>query len=32
LERSDPNFALLMKKIKSALDPNRIMNPGRWRL
>lgn len=32
LERSDPNFALFMKKIKNALDPNRIMNPGRWRL
>jgi glycolate oxidase len=32
LERSDPNFALFMKKIKDALDPNRIMNPGRWNL
>ena len=32
LERSDPNFALFMKKIKNALDPNRIMNPGRWGL
>ncbi|MFX1587677.1 MAG: FAD-binding oxidoreductase [Promethearchaeota archaeon] len=32
LERSDPNFALFLKKIKNALDPNRIMNPGRWSL
>jgi glycolate oxidase len=32
LDKGDPNFALFMKKIKNALDPNRIMNPGRWRL
>ncbi len=32
LEKIDPNYALLMKKIKNAIDPNRIMNPGRWGL
>ncbi|MGQ9720486.1 MAG: FAD-binding oxidoreductase [Candidatus Jordarchaeum sp.] len=32
LERGDPNFGLFLKKIKKALDPNRIMNPGRWGL
>jgi FAD/FMN-containing dehydrogenase len=26
----DPNTAGLIKKIKSALDPNGIMNPGNW--
>ncbi|NVM04362.1 MAG: FAD-binding oxidoreductase, partial [Candidatus Helarchaeota archaeon] len=28
-ERADPNFVGLMKKIKTLLDPNGIMNPGR---
>jgi hypothetical protein len=31
-ERLDPNFIMLMKRIRHALDPNGIMNPGRWGL
>lgn len=30
LEKMDPNYKLLLKKIKDALDPNGIMNPGNW--
>jgi glycolate oxidase len=30
LERCDPNWVMLFKKIKKTLDPNGIMNPGRW--
>jgi glycolate oxidase len=30
MEKMDPNTAGLIKKIKSALDPNGIMNPGNW--
>ena len=29
-ERADPNWVDLIKKIKSTLDPNQIMNPNRW--
>jgi glycolate oxidase len=30
MERMDPNTVELMKKLKRALDPNGIMNPGNW--
>ena len=30
MEKMDPNTAGLIKKIKSVLDPNGIMNPGNW--
>ena len=30
LERMDKNTLELMKRIKSLLDPNGIMNPGNW--
>jgi FAD/FMN-containing dehydrogenase len=30
LERCDPNWVKLFKKVKKTLDPNGIMNPGRW--
>lgn len=30
LERMDPNTLALMRKIKTVLDPNGIMNPGNW--
>ncbi len=30
LERCDPNWINLFKKIKKTMDPNGIMNPGRW--
>ncbi|MHA1378697.1 MAG: FAD-binding oxidoreductase [Candidatus Helarchaeota archaeon] len=32
LEQSDPNTVKLFKKIKKTMDPNFIMNPGRWSL
>jgi glycolate oxidase len=32
LEHSDPNTVELMKKIRKTMDPNQIMNPGRWGL
>ncbi len=31
-ERLDPNFVMLMRRVQRALDPNGIMNPGRWGL
>ncbi|MBD3407331.1 MAG: FAD-binding protein [Candidatus Lokiarchaeota archaeon] len=31
-ERIDPQFIELLRKIKQTLDPNNIMNPGRWNL
>jgi FAD/FMN-containing dehydrogenase len=30
MEKMDPNTAGLIKKIKSLLDPQNIMNPGNW--
>jgi len=30
IDRCDPNWVKLFKKIKKTLDPNGIMNPGRW--
>ncbi|MBN1850938.1 MAG: FAD-binding oxidoreductase [Deltaproteobacteria bacterium] len=30
MERMDPNTLQLMKKVKTLLDPNNIMNPGNW--
>jgi glycolate oxidase len=30
MERMDPNTVELMKRLKRALDPNGIMNPGNW--
>jgi len=32
LEKSDPNTVELLKKIRKTMDPNLIMNPGRWSL
>ena len=32
LERCDQNWVKLLKKIKKTMDPNGIMNPGRWGL
>ncbi|HUY00265.1 MAG TPA: FAD-binding oxidoreductase [Candidatus Deferrimicrobium sp.] len=29
MERADPNFVKLLKKIKQTLDPNGILNPGK---
>ncbi len=29
-ERADPNWAKLHRRIKEMLDPNNILNPGRW--
>jgi len=29
-ERADPNWVELHRKVKKMLDPNNIMNPGRW--
>jgi len=30
LQRADPSFVKLMKRIKSVLDPNRVMSPNKW--
>lgn len=30
LELTDPNYLKLMHEIKELLDPNNIMNPGKW--
>jgi FAD/FMN-containing dehydrogenase len=30
LERCDPNWVKMLQKVKESLDPNGIMNPGRW--
>jgi glycolate oxidase len=32
LDRLDPGFLALLKNIKALLDPNGIMNPGKWLL
>ncbi len=32
LEKMDPNTVALIKRVKQALDPNGIMNPGNWEL
>ena len=32
MDRADPNWVHLMKRMKKTLDPHRIMNPGRWGL
>lgn len=32
MDRIDKNYYETLKKIKSTLDPNRIMNPGKWLL
>ncbi|MHA1311078.1 MAG: FAD-binding oxidoreductase [Candidatus Helarchaeota archaeon] len=32
IERADPEWVKTMKKIKKCIDPNGIMNPGRWQL
>lgn len=32
LDRLDPGFLKLLRQVKATLDPNRIMNPGRWLL
>lgn len=29
-ERADPNWVELHRRVKGMLDPNNIMNPGRW--
>ncbi len=29
-ERADPNWVELVRRVKKMLDPNNIMNPGRW--
>jgi len=29
-ERADPNWVKLHRRVKKMLDPNNIMNPGRW--
>ncbi len=31
-DRADPEFVNLLRRIKKLLDPNEIMNPGRWAL
>ena len=30
LELADPNYVKLMNEIKKLLDPNNILNPGKW--
>ncbi|MHA1264395.1 MAG: FAD-binding oxidoreductase [Candidatus Helarchaeota archaeon] len=32
IKHCDPNWVMLMHKIKKTLDPNNIFNPGRWGL
>ena len=32
LKTADPGFVALMRRVKEALDPHGIMNPGRWDL
>ena len=32
MERADPNWVKLLRRVKETLDPDRIMNPGRWGL
>ncbi len=31
-KRCDPNWVKLLERIKTAMDPNRIFNPGKWGL
>ncbi len=31
-EKLDPNWVKLARKVRKTLDPNEIMNPGRWNL
>jgi hypothetical protein len=31
-EHLDPGFARLLGEVRDVLDPDRIMNPGRWKL
>jgi FAD/FMN-containing dehydrogenase len=30
MERGDPNWVELLRRVKKMLDPNNIMNPGRY--
>ncbi len=30
LKLADPNYVKLMKEVKNLLDPNNILNPGKW--
>jgi glycolate oxidase len=32
LEKMDPNTARLIKRVKEFLDPQKIMNPGKWEM
>ena len=32
MEKADPNWVALLRKVKATIDPDRIMNPGRWGL
>ena len=32
LRTADPGFVALIRRVKEALDPHGIMNPGRWDL
>jgi len=31
-EMCDPNWIKLLERIKNAMDPNNIFNPGKWGL
>jgi FAD/FMN-containing dehydrogenase len=32
LARADPNWVKLVRRVRDTLDPNHILNPGRWAL